>query len=142
MLVISKFSCVGLKDYFRGGYSIVTADIIKSYCTPHQILVFISVLKAKRNTSKKHIHTREVLDIYYSICREHNIKPVYSSIIPPLKMLDLGGFIKLQSNKSGISKITEIGYGNYTSGVLEDLLYNDPDYTKYESFEPATSKFY
>ena len=55
-------------------------------------------------------------------------------------MLSLGGFIKLQSNKRGGYKIVEIGYGNYTSDVLEDLLYNDPDYTKYESFEPKTSE--
>lgn len=55
-------------------------------------------------------------------------------------MLSLGGFIKLQSNRRGGYKIVEIGYGNYTSDVLEDLLYNDPDYTKYESFEPKTSE--
>jgi|GEM_PF-5585906 hypothetical protein len=55
-------------------------------------------------------------------------------------MLGLGGFIILQSNKRGIYKIVEIVYGNYTYDVLDNLIHNDPDYTKYESFEPNTSK--
>ena len=55
-------------------------------------------------------------------------------------MLGLGGFIILQSNKRRIFNIVEIVYGNYTYDVLKDLIHNDPHYTKYESFEPSTSK--
>jgi hypothetical protein len=54
--------------------------------------------------------------------------------------LDLGGFIKLQFNKKEGYKIIEISSGNYTYDALEAFLYNDPDYTKYESFEPDTAK--
>jgi hypothetical protein len=48
----------------------------------------------------------------------------------------------LQTNKRGGYKIVEIGYGSYTSDVLENLLYNDPDYTKYKSFEPNNLESY
>lgn len=54
--------------------------------------------------------------------------------------MDLGGFIKLQFNKKEGYKIIEISYENYTYGALETFLYNNPDYTKYESFEPDTAK--
>ncbi len=55
-------------------------------------------------------------------------------------MLGLGGFIILQSNKRGIYKTVGIVYGNYTYGLLDYLIHNVPNYNKYESFEPSTSK--
>jgi hypothetical protein len=104
------------------------------------VLVFISVLKARRNTTGKQISLVEVSNIYQAICCEYNLERVYSSILPPLKILDLAGFIKLSSSKRDGFKITEVGFGENTPEVIENLLYKDPDYAKYKSFEPFSPK--
>jgi Cdc6-like AAA superfamily ATPase len=119
---------------------VITADTIKSYGPEHMVLVLISVLKARRNTTEKQISLDEVSNIYQAICQEYNLERVYSSILTPLKRLDLAGFIKLNSSKKGGTKIIEIGFGENTPEVIENLLYNDPDYAKYKSFEPFFSK--
>lgn len=128
-----------------GVYIVITADIIKSYGSEHMVLVFISVLKARRNNTKKQITLDEVsLDeasnIYQSICQEYDLERVYSSVLLPLKRLELAGFIKLSSSKKGSTKITEIGFGENTPEVIESLLYNDPDYAKYKFFDPFPSE--
>jgi len=128
-----------------GVYIVITADIIKSYGSEHMILVFISILKARLNNTKKQMNLDElslddVFYIYQSMCQVYNLERVYSSILPPLKRLELAGFIKLGLSKKGSTKITEIGFGENTPEVIENLLYNDPDYAKYKSFEPFPSK--
>jgi hypothetical protein len=119
---------------------VITADIIKSYGSEHMILVFISFLKARRGI----ITTQKSLDVvsyvYQSICQEYNLERVYSSILPPLKRLELAGFITLELSKKGSTKITEIGFGENTPELIENFLYNDPDYAKYKYFEPFISK--
>jgi hypothetical protein len=52
-------------------------------------------------------------------------------------MLDLAGLIKIRTNKEGIKSIVEIGYGENTSEVMENILYSDPDYAKYKDFKTA-----
>jgi hypothetical protein len=52
-------------------------------------------------------------------------------------MLDLAGLIKIRTNKEGITSIVEIGYGENTSEIIENILYNDPDYAKYKDFIQA-----
>ncbi len=128
-----------------GVYIVITADIIKSYGSEHMVLVFISVLKARRNNTKKQISLDEVFideasNIYQSICQEYDLERVYSSVLPPLKRLELAGFIKLSSSKKGSTRITEIGFGENTPEVIESLLYNDPDYAKYKFFDPLPSE--
>ena len=128
-----------------GVYIVITADIIKSYGSEHMILVFISFLKARLNNANKQINfdevsLDEVSNAYQGICQEYNLERVYSSILPPLKRLELAGFIKLGSSKKGSTKISEIGFGENTPEVIENLLYSDPDYAKYKSFDPFSSK--
>jgi len=80
--------------------------------------------------------------IYQSVCQEYNLEHAYSSILSPLKRLELAGFIKIGLNKKGSTKITEIGFGKNTPEVIKSLLYKDPDYPKYKYFEPFPPKNY
>jgi hypothetical protein len=115
----------------------LTANVIKSYCTEHTILVLISVLKAKCKSPKKSVKLFTVARIYNEICKEYNIEIVYRQVIEPLKKLDLAGLIKIRTSKKGDVNIVEIGYGENTSEVIENILYSDPDYAKYKDFIPS-----
>ena len=115
----------------------LTADVIKSYCTEHTVLVLISVLKSKRKSPKKNIKLLTVTRIYNEICQEYNLETVYRQIIDPLKKLDMAGLIKIRISKKGDVSIVEIGYGENTSEVIENILYSDPDYAKYKDFIPS-----
>ena len=117
----------------------LTASDIKSYCPEHTVLVLISVLKAKRKSPKRNVKLLAVAHIYHEIFREYNLEIIYRyrQVIDPLKMLDLAGLIKIRTNKEGITSIVEIGYGENTSEVIENILYNDPDYAKYKDLIPA-----
>ena len=73
-----------------GVYIVITADILKSYGSEHMVLVFISILKARLNNTKKQINLDElslddVFYIYQSICQVYKLERVYHSILPPLK---------------------------------------------------------
>jgi len=114
----------------------LTAYDIKSYCPEHTILVLISVLKAKRKSPKRSVKLLTVTRIYYEICREYNLEIIHRQILAPLKILDLAGLIKIRINKEGNTRITEIGYGENTYEVMENILYSDPDYAKYKDFVP------
>jgi hypothetical protein len=115
----------------------LTAIDIKSYFPEHTVLVLICVLKAKRKSPKKNVKLLTVLHIYHEICREYNLGIIHRQVLAPLKMLDLAGLIKIRTNKEGITSIVEIGYGENTSEVMENILYSDPDYAKYKDFIPA-----
>ena len=117
----------------------LTASDIKSYFPEHTVLVLISVLKAKRKSPKRNVKLLAVAHIYHEICREYNLEEIYRyrQVIDPLKILELSGIIRIRTNKEGITSIVEIGYGENTSEVIENLLYNDPDYAKYKDFIPA-----
>jgi Cdc6-like AAA superfamily ATPase len=105
----------------------------ENFCTT----TLISVLKAKRKSPKRNVKLLAVAHIYHEICREYNLEIIYRQVLDPLKMLDLAGLIRIRTNKEGITSIVEIGYGENTSEVIENLLYNDPDYAKYKDFIPA-----
>ena len=115
----------------------LTASDIKSYFPEHTVLVLISVLKAKRKSPKRNVKLITVAHFYHEICQEYNLEIIHRQILAPLKMLDLAGLIKIRINKEGITSIVEIGYGENTYEVIENLLYNDPDYAKYKDFIPA-----
>jgi len=115
----------------------LTANDIKLYFTEHTVLVLICVLKAKRKSPKRNVKLLTVAYIYREMCREYNLEIIHRQILAPLKMLDLAGLIKIRTNKEGITSIVEIGYGENTSEVIENILYNDPDYAKYKDFIPA-----
>ena len=115
----------------------LTASDIKSYCPEHTVLVLISVLKAKRKSPKRNVKLLAVARIYHEICREYNLKIIHRQVLAPLKMLDLAGLIKIRTNKEGITSIVTIGYGENTSEVMENILYDDPDYAKYKDFIPV-----
>ena len=117
----------------------LTVDDIKSYFPEHTVLVLISVLKAKRKSPKRNVKLLAVAHIYHEICREYNLEAIYRyrQVIDPLKILDLAGLIRVRTNKEGITSIVEIGFGENTTEVIENLLYNDPDYAKYKDFIPA-----
>ena len=112
----------------------LTASDIKSYCPEHTVLVLISVLKAKRKSPKRNVKLLAVAHIYHEICREYNLEIIHRQLLAPLKILDLAGLIKIRTNKEGITSIVAIGYGENTSEVMENILYNDPDYVKYKDF--------
>lgn len=112
----------------------LTASDIKSYCPEHTVLVLISVLKAKRKSPKRNVKLLVVAHIYHEICREYNLEIIHRQLLAPLKILDLAGLIKIRINKEGITSIVAIGYGENTSEVIENILYNDPDYVKYKDF--------
>ena len=115
----------------------LTASDIKSYFPEHTILVLISVLKAKRKSPKRNVKLVTVAHFYHEICREYNLEIIHRQILAPLKMLDLAGLIKIRINREGVTSIVEIGYGENISEVIENILYNDPDYAKYKDFIPA-----
>ncbi len=112
----------------------LTASDIKSYCPEHTVLVLISVLKAKRKSPKRNVKLLAVTHIYREICREYNLEIIHRQVLAPLKILDLAGLIKIRTNKEGITSIVAIGYGENTSEVMENILYDDPDYAKYKDF--------
>ena len=62
---------------------------------------------------------------------------IHRQVLAPLKILDLASLIKIRTNKEGITSIVTIGYGENTSEVMENILYSDPDYTKYKDFIPT-----
>ena len=115
----------------------LTASDIKSYCPEHTVLVLISVLKAKRKSPKRNVKLLAVAHIYHEICREYNLEIIHRQLLSPLKILDLAGLIKIRTNKEGITSIVEIGYGENTSEIIENILYSDLDYAKYKDFIPA-----
>ena len=115
----------------------LTANDIKSYFPEHTVLVLISVLKAKRKSPKRNVKLYAVAYMYHEICREYNLEIIHRQVLAPLKILDLAGLIKIRTNKEGITSIVAIGYGENTSEVIENILYNDPDYAKYKDFIPA-----
>ena len=115
----------------------LTASDIKSYFPEHTVLVLICVLKAKRKSPKRNVKLITVAHFYREICREYNLEIIHRQILAPLKMLDLAGIIKIRTNKGGITSIVEIGYGENTSEVIENILCNDPDYAKYKDFIQA-----
>ena len=115
----------------------LTASVIKSYCSEHTVLVLISVLKAKHKSPKRIVKLSTVTRIYNEICRKYDLEIVHRQVLAPLKILDMAGFIKIRTNKEGITSIVAIGYGENTSVVMENILYDDPDYAKYKDFIPA-----
>ena len=115
----------------------LTANDIKSYFTEHTVLVLICVLKAKRKSPKRNVKLLTVAYIYREMCREYNLEIIHRQLLAPLKILDLAGLIKIRINREGITSIVEIGYGENTSEVMENILYDDPDYAKYKDFIPA-----
>lgn len=115
----------------------LTAGVIKSYCPEHTILVFISVLKAKRKSPKKTVKLSTVKHIYHEICREYNLEIVHQQVLEPLKRLDMAGLIKIRINKKGDTSVVSIGFGENTAEGIEDILYSDPDYAKYKDFMPS-----
>ena len=115
----------------------LTASVIKSYCSEHTVLVLISVLKAKHKSPKRIVKLSTVTRIYNEICRKYDLEIVHRQVLAPLKILDLAGLIKIRINKEGITSIVAIGYGENTSEVIENILYSDPDYAKYKEFIPT-----
>jgi hypothetical protein len=115
----------------------LTVSDIKSYFPEHTVLVLISVLKAKRKSPKRNVKLLAVAHIYHEICREYNLETIYLQVLSPLKMLDLACLIRIRINKEGVTSIVEIGYGENTPEVIENILYSDPDYAKYKDFIPA-----
>ena len=112
----------------------LTASDIKSYFPEHTVLVLISVLKAKRKSPKRNVKLSTVAYIYREMCKEYNLEIIHRQTRAPLKILDLAGLIKIRTNKEGITSIVAIGYGENTSEIIENILYNDPDYAKYKDF--------
>lgn len=116
----------------------LTSSMIKSYCPEHTVLVLISVLKAKRKSPKRRIvKLSTVTRIYNEICLKYNLEIVHQQVLEPLKILDLAGLIKIRTNKKGDTSIVTIGFGENTLEVIESILYNDSDYTKYKDFIPS-----
>jgi hypothetical protein len=115
----------------------LTASVIKSYCSEHTVLVLISVLKAKHKSPKRIVKLSTVTRIYHEICRKYDLETVHKQVLEPLKILDLAGLIKIRTNKKGDTSIVAIGFGENTLEVIESILYSDPDYAKYKDFIPS-----
>jgi Cdc6-like AAA superfamily ATPase len=118
---------------------VITSTTIKSYFTEHQILILISTLKAWRNKrkSRRSITAGEVYGVYMSLCNDFGIEPIFRSALDPLSKLGLAGIIKYKVPRSGHPKVLEIGYDGNTIDVIEDVLYSDPDYSKYKYYKKA-----
>lgn len=116
--------------------AMLTTEKITKYNTPQTTLVLIAVLKAKRVTTKKFISPLEVLNIYIEMCQVEDTVKLRRNFMESLKKLDLAGFIKIMDTKTGIT-ITEIGFGENTPEVMENLIYQDPRFTQYKDYMPA-----
>jgi hypothetical protein len=116
--------------------AMLTTERITKYNTLQTTLVLIAILKAKRVTKKKFISPLEVLNIYIEMCQVEDTVKLRRNFMESLKKLNLAGFIKTMDTKTGIT-ITEVGFGENTPEVMENLIYQDSRFTQYKDYMPA-----